>query len=296
MVTLATSTTPIGGADRIYGQGGEDVLVGGTRGDSIDGGLGRDLVLGDNALLDRTATYGDYRNPRFRALTGTQIYDTASGPNAGGANVGTAWRTDPRGTAVWGDFRITFYDHARTHQPPTCYGADYLAGGGRDDMIFGQLGNDTIQGDGSIDQTVGACRHSAATGTCTGRSRDVLVVMPSTEAATDGDDYVEGGGGRDVVFGNLGRDDLVGGSSDLFCSTRWAARPDDDDLVFGGAGLRNGRNDAVARPRHRLRHDRRRQRRHPAARRPQRRARLVVPDVHLRHLRRRHGRGCCRAR
>ncbi len=244
VVTLATVDDAIGGADRIYGQGGEDVLVGGTRGDSIDGGLGRDLVLGDNALLDRSTTYGDYRNPRFRALTGNQVYDTSSGPNAGGANVGTAWGTDPRGTGIWGDFRVTLYDHA-WNTSPDLYGADYLAGGGQDDMIFGQLGDDTIQGDGSIDQTVGACRFSAVTGTCTGRSRDVLVVMPSTEAATDGDDYVEGGGGRDVVFGNLGRDDLVGGSSDMFSLDSMGLRPDDSDLVFGGAGLRNGRNDAV---------------------------------------------------
>ncbi len=37
--------------------------------------------------------------------------------------------------------------------------------------------------------------------------------MPSTEAATDGDDYIEGNGGNDVIFGNLGQDDIIGGSS-----------------------------------------------------------------------------------
>ena len=66
-------------------------------------------------------------------------------------------------------------DHDAATPAATVYGDDYLAGGAGDDMIFGQLGNDTIQGDGSIDQTVGACRLGAA-GTCTGRSRDLLVV------------------------------------------------------------------------------------------------------------------------
>src|SRR5262249_14217571 len=33
------------------------------------------------------------------------------------------------------------------------FGNAYIAGGGGDDEIFGQLGNDVIQGDGSIDIT-----------------------------------------------------------------------------------------------------------------------------------------------
>ena len=39
--------------------------------------------------------------------------------------------------------------------------------------------------------------------------------MPSVENRdTDGDDYVEGGGGNDVIFGNLGQDDLIGGTTE----------------------------------------------------------------------------------
>ena len=39
---------------------------------------------------------------------------------------------------------------------------------------------------------------------------------PSVEAATDGDDYIEGNGGDDTIFGGLGQDDIVGDSSDLY--------------------------------------------------------------------------------
>src|SRR5699024_7950815 len=38
----------IGGGDTIRGRAGEDVLVGGAAGDTIDAGEGRDLVFGDN--------------------------------------------------------------------------------------------------------------------------------------------------------------------------------------------------------------------------------------------------------
>ena len=141
---------------------------------------------------------------------------------------------------------MTFYDHA-WNTSPDLYGADYLAGGGQDDMIFGQLGDDTIQGDGSIDQTVGACRFSAVSGgTCTGRSRDVL-----RRAAEHRGRHRRrrlrrgrrrpGRGVRQPGTRRPRRRQLRTCSR----STRWALRPDDSDLVFGGAGLRNGRNDAV---------------------------------------------------
>ena len=45
-----------------------------------------------------------------------------------------------------------------------------------------------------------------------------LVVHPSVEQATDGDDYIEGNGGDDTIFGGLGQDDIVGDSSDLYLS------------------------------------------------------------------------------
>ncbi len=127
-------------------------------------------------------------------------------------------------------------------------------------MIFGQLGNDVIQGDGGIALAHAATSHAGASrtpdgcvltttagdnpthaGTC-----DLigdLDLVPSFDAQTDGQDYIEGGGGNDIVFGNLGQDDIVGGSSDFFSLTTPAHRPDGADLIFGGSGTNADRND-----------------------------------------------------
>src|SRR5205823_5797932 len=101
---------------------------------------------------------------------------------------------------------------------------------------LGELGNDLVQGDGSIDydspgspttafgnipvvQRVGAFR---STPVCTGLPNTicdptgVLTTYPSIERGTDGEDYIEGNAGNDVLFGGLGQDDIVGGSSDYF--------------------------------------------------------------------------------
>ena len=231
---IEVTDNTIGGVDTIYGQGGEDVLAGGAAGDRIDGGTGRDLIFGDNVSLDRAATFGDHTSPRFRVLSGTQIYSTDL-LTAGQALVTSTWQNDPAGPSAWSDFRITLLDHdvATQSANDNSFGADDIAGGAGDDTIFGQLGDDVIQGDGSIDVTVGA--HRDADG--------YLVVAPSFEAATDGNDYIEAGGGADVVFGGLGQDDIIGGSSDLFSLETMDRRPDVGDLLFGGAGTDIARND-----------------------------------------------------
>ena len=109
-------------------------------------------------------------------------------------------------------------------------------------MIFGQLGNDTIQGDGDDRRDRGRRRASRTPRrrVATRSARSTLV--GSFEAATDGDDYIEGGGGDDVIFGGLGQDDLIGGSSTCSRSTTPRAAARRRRLIFGGAGTRIDRN------------------------------------------------------
>src|SRR4029078_4847719 len=93
---------------------------------------------------------------------------------------------------------------------------------------------------------VGACRNSVS---------DVLQLNPSHDdnagAAPDGSDYIEGAAGGDVIFGNQGQDDIVGGSSDLFSLTTPDRRPDAADVIFGASGgpadlARNAAGDLTA--------------------------------------------------
>src|SRR5439155_686709 len=125
------------GNDTIYGNSGDDILIGGTGNDMLDGGAGNDLIFGDNVQLDRTATLGNFANPRFRDLTGTQIYSTTAA-TMGQALVDGRSQVDPLASSWWGDFQITMFDLASTN--PTLFGNDYIEGGAGNDIIFGGSG------------------------------------------------------------------------------------------------------------------------------------------------------------
>jgi Ca2+-binding RTX toxin-like protein len=213
------------GDDDMYGGEDDDDMIGGHNipggideldssqdpNDRMDGGSGDDAMAGDNAeILRRT----DPVSPRMRTLNGTILYD---GEDI--SDVNTTHQANPSG-AVGRD--ITLYDHNDSPTPDT-FGSDYMAGGSDEDVMFGQLGDDVIQGDASSVEEVSS-------------------TDPSVEGVEDGDDYIEGNGGSDLIFGNLGQDDIIGGSSVLFGLTFSDFRPDDSDTIFGGAGTDTSRN------------------------------------------------------
>ncbi len=237
IVSAEMTDRTLGGSDTMFGGADDDILAGGAFGDRIDGDAGDDLILGDNAHFVRSAIAGDTTSPRFRALLGTIIYGAQGQDLVNHVNQ----YNDPRHVPAWALWDFTMFDHSFAAEAAalTNFGDDYIAGGGNDDTIFGQLGDDIIQGDGSIDSLdMGGPGVSAY--------RDVqgdLILAPSFESVDDGDDYIEGNGGSDVVFGGLGQDDIIGGSSELFSLPSRTLRPDGDDLIFGGAGTHAGRND-----------------------------------------------------
>src|SRR5207245_10261117 len=124
------------------------------------------------------------------------------------------------------------------------------AGGGNKDGRCGELGNDLMQGDGSIGADDGNPASItvpvAVADSGSNPDSDESLFFNVPEATTDGDDYLEGDGGDDLMYGGLGQDDLVGGSSALFGLTSAALRPDGADRIFGGAGTRSPRNESVA--------------------------------------------------
>ena len=270
--TIVSQSLQNGADDTIYGNGGEDILIGGAGNDAIDGSTDRDLIVGDSVSFSRAGHLGNYSNLRFQTLQGTQIYSTA--PTTAGQDLASGVpQADPRGHGAWGDYLIAPLDHSDV-PILNSFGNDYIAGGPADDVIFGELGNDTVQGDGSIDYIshvlmdngLGAMIANPAyplggrvgvinvapnyAGNPFRDANNALVLRPSFDAPTDGQDYVEGGGGNDILFGNQNQDDLIGGNSDMFSLTTPNLRPDGSvnglvsgaDLIFGGSGVAIARN------------------------------------------------------
>jgi Ca2+-binding RTX toxin-like protein len=228
VVRVETTNLANGGNDEIQGGADNDVELGGAGNDLIDGNDGQDLILGDHGVLTSRAG-GVMTSPRFRTLGGAQLYDSA-----GNAQVTAAWQTAPGTLPTWANWLITLTDGYA--------GNDYLAGGAGNDTIFGQAGDDAIQGDGSIRLDVGTVANPKASVEDFDHF-DAGTGLPVSAAGNDGDDYVEGGPGSDLVFGNLGQDDLIGGSSSLFGTVTAGLRSDGADTIFGGAGTRSARND-----------------------------------------------------
>ena len=222
-----------------------------TYGDFLDGGSGNDVLAGDNATILRT---GSTAGPRFRVLTGSELMNILGGyANVAGSEYdGTApcewfdpnglvagscrtygYQQDPRGTK---QRFVQLYDMDGS-TPGTSSDSD-LAGGANDDVLYGQLGNDWLQGDASSIDDLGQVTVNVLT-------RDPVYDGRFSKedyagSRTDGDDYVEGNGGDDAIWGGLGQDDLVGGSSSMFGLTDGSVRLNGIDAIYGGAGHRIG--------------------------------------------------------
>jgi Ca2+-binding RTX toxin-like protein len=235
------------GNDQMFGNSGDDDMIGGhnvsggidslvtptpgsTTNDYMDGGSGNDAMAGDNAIIWRNGAAfqaNDLRS-RIRALAGTQIYgNSLNGTASGTVNVTAAAQNDP---AVATTRTVILLDHDNANQTAglasatgATWGNDLMAGGANNDAMFGQLGADTMQGDGSIDPTT--------------------LTFNLAESVSDGDDYMEGNGGADTMYGGLGQDDMIGGSSQLFGLATPDQRPDVGDTIYGGAGTEIARND-----------------------------------------------------
>ena len=158
------------GDDIVFGQQGDDVLYGerrrrhprrrlerrrrrSTANDVIDGGTGNDLIAGDNArvlLPQRRARPADARPGRHDASTARA---SRRHRRRRARHRHVAERPD-RASAR---YAINLLDHSDDDpgEPPRACGATTTsrAAPGSDE-IFGQLGNDVIQGDGYVDGLV----------------------------------------------------------------------------------------------------------------------------------------------
>ena len=243
--------------------------------DIIDGGADDDVIAGDNAIIIRQLNTD---SPRFRMTANGLLYALVNENVGGIADVDVGFVAD-----VTSDFQshqdmdlvrtVVLLDHTQAiedaaEQSPTeprPFGNDVNAGMSEDDEIFAQLGDDIVQGDGLIEVTEDDANFdpynpsqsadasfdirdfSAFTDLTTSTSH--ILRFTVIESVGDGDDYLEGNGGNDRMYGNLGQDDIIGGSSTLFglgndnpvndpdgSLDDHLLRPDGADMIYGGAG------------------------------------------------------------
>ena len=218
-----------GGSDTIEGGDGEDLLIGGSAGDTIDGDAGDDLIFGDQvSCRSGSATSRTRGSGRWleRSSTPPAIrpgFSSAVRP----ATTATAARS-PSPTGPTTTILDLFHSDALAIAavPPPA-GADVrrrLHRGRRrrrPDLRPARQRHDPGRRLDRGRPRAADTRRPAAPTIRSGRSRS----SARSSARTDGDDYIEGGGGNDVIFGNQGQDDIIGGSSDLFSLTTPASRP-----------------------------------------------------------------------
>jgi Ca2+-binding RTX toxin-like protein len=261
------------GDDQIFGDNVYLSRMGGSDGNLLDDIASlRFQTLAGTLIYSRTdrpaeAGYGKETLPGVWEITPDTSGVLMVSLDVNGNPIARDYR-DPNGPQWWTEYEIDYadlhtFDFNDGVSGAGSFGNDYIAGNEGNDQIFGQLGNDIIQGDGAIRAAVA----TKGDGTALGDDEDnplfagiivptryvsagrelpeledpagALKVVTATEgdASADGNDYVEGGGGCDVIFGGLGQDDLVGGSSSFFSLDNPDVRPDGDDMIFGGSGV-----------------------------------------------------------
>jgi Ca2+-binding RTX toxin-like protein len=255
------------GADAMSGNGGDDNLVGSTdggAGDTMNGNAGRDFMIGDDGTLTRDASNNvtpsvaggtaggtDAMNggPDRDFMWGQGAVDTMNG-NAGNDEM----HGGPANDVMHGnDNDDEMYGDDDVDQMHGDAGNDYMRGGTGTDTMTGDDGNDEMYGDNDRDDMRGGANDDLMRG---GGGDDYVEGNGNDSSALGLDDSLNplanvnfdlhlekngttgawtktGGGDGDVIYGDAGQDDIIGGSS--------TAAADDGDTILG-----NTEQDAIA--------------------------------------------------
>jgi len=221
------------GKDMMYGEDGNDTMAGGDENDIMFGGDGNDKLAGEQN--DFTYGPGDTIVVGDDYLDGGDGDDELLGEGGNDTLIGGAGDDTLFGEAVYmtesdghGD---DFLDGGDGNDQLVGFGGtDVLLGGAGNDVLFGDFdgsqsvqapGDDYLDGGSGDDQLIGGAGDDALLG---GDGVDVLF-------GNEGDDLLFGGDGNDGLDGGEGSDDLSGGAGDDLLFGR-----DGDDTLFGEEG------------------------------------------------------------
>jgi hypothetical protein len=221
-------------ADTAKGGGGNDVLEQGTDGGKLEGGPGNDILKGGTLVLDRL--YGDDGNDTIIGASSQNIIhggahnDTITGGpmpdwifgedgndqiDAGGGN-----------DNVWGGLNDDTINTGASGGTPTAM-MDGIPGGPYFDMALGDDGEDTIDATGG--GGVGGSTYLDG-----GDLFDVIIGSDNTDTihGQSGDDLLYGMGAQDFIFGDGDSDAIWGDGGDDVLSGG-----DQNDVLWSGSGL-----------------------------------------------------------
>ncbi len=222
-----TSSGGPGAADMLFGDAGDDFLVGGLAQDHLEGNEGKDVIFGDNAnILFEDAAGMSMALSIESTDTGTgdddEIFGDTEGETTGEDDIvfggdgndaiegqgGNDILFGDNGTAIFNNGSANANDLLST--APTDFGADNIMGGS---------GNDIIVGD-----------HADVT-----RNSSNIVSLITSTFNTGANDTLEGNSGNDIIIGGLGADQVKGDEGDDIIVA-------DQGVVNIGSGVSNTTN------------------------------------------------------
>jgi Ca2+-binding RTX toxin-like protein len=218
------------GLDAHYGNAGDDFVdTRGDKGDSVNCGVGNDLVNadpGDSVAADCEAVdRGDVQPPPSPGPT-LGPPSSPNRPRSGAAPAPTSGVSPSAANLLGAGETDKLKPGACAKEILGSPGYDHLDGTPLGDAVFGLGGNDVLDGLGGDDCIfggLGSDRLSGAEG-------DDRLVGDNKKKGAGGSDHISGNAGNDLLVGGRGRDRLAGG--------------DGNDRLSGGAGddrLKGGR-------------------------------------------------------
>jgi Ca2+-binding RTX toxin-like protein len=250
-VDLVVSHSANGQTGKIYGYGGDDVLIGGYGTDQIFGGPGNDYVIAEPSDVhaqDGTDAYGPFRpvthqplpagvQSQTKLLVGGLDHDHIIGGDGGATIFGDKYLVGETCADNNNYLQVTPADQGASDLILGGAGADVVSAGSGDDRAelgegadraCGQIGNDTLHMGGGSDKAWG------------GPGTDTLYGEAGADFlyGNEDNDGLYGGSEADTLEGNNGTDNLFGGDGDdyLFGGTRAAGLDDQGDFLYGEKG------------------------------------------------------------
>lgn len=208
------------GADFFEGNGGNDTMIGGAGEDEFYGGTGNDVLQGEDG---HDLLFGDAGDDTLIGGAGDDILMGGEGNDGISAGAGDDLLTGDAGD-------------------------DALMAGDGNDVLDGGAGNDVLEGEAGDDALMGGSGQDSLHG---GAGSDVISAGADNDQAFggDGNDTIYGEEGIDNLQGELGNDTIYGGADADFIDgglghdSLYGGEGDDvvigqvgDDMLTGGQG------------------------------------------------------------